>query len=377
MSEETQIWEQIDRYFSGEMNPTERDVFEQAIASDKQLAEQIEASKIASEVVVGFEVLKLKAQMTRDLAKPNNNFGKYGLGLLALITVSGVAYFGLNVPTSKTMSNQSEITSPMPQAVDARPADVATSEEPTTSHVSSQQTKDLKVVVKKEDANQKVAEKLGIDALNSKEVVVLPKSNEEPIKHKVSTEDKKEVSSQAVKKIDVCEGITIEMDLYTSASCKGGHTGAIHVKMQTLKGGQAPYTFSTDAEHYTDASALVDLEAGSYRLFVKDANACSLQYPNTVVVNEIACAEPAKEFTYNPAYDPAWVIPYNTHKNAKSVKIFDKSGREVFTATVHNGAPNDWNGDSNTGLNVGMGNHPYIIEYTDGTIDKGTIMIVR
>jgi len=378
MSEETQIWEQIDRYLSGEMNPTDRDVFEQAIASDKQLAEQIEASKIASEVVVGFEVLKLKAQMTKDLAKPKNNLGKYGLGLLALITVSGVAYFGLNSPGSKPRSATSEAVSSGPAQVGTLAAtDEGTSNTPVASAVNSPKTKEGTALVTKELANQKTVEEPRKEVSAAKEAVVIQKSIEEPAKHKVSTEDKKEVSNQTLKKVDVCEGLSIQMDLYTSASCKGGHTGAIHVKMQTLKGGQAPYTFSTDAEHYTDASALVDLEAGSYKLFVKDANACSLQYPNAVLVKEISCAEPAKEFTYNPAYDPAWVIPYNTQKNAKSVKIFDKSGREVFTATVHNGTPNDWNGDSNTGLNVGMGNHPYIIEYMDGTIDKGTIMIVR
>src|SRR6478609_7181998 len=143
MSEETQIWEQIDRYLSGEMNPTERDVFEQAIASDKQLAEQIEASKIASEIVVGFEVLKLKAQMTKDLAKPKNNFGKYGIGLLVLIAVSGVAYFGLNSPASKPRSASSTSVSSGPAEVGTLAAtDQGTSNVPVATPANSPKTKE-------------------------------------------------------------------------------------------------------------------------------------------------------------------------------------------------------------------------------------------
>lgn len=377
MSEETQIWEQIDRYLTGEMNQTERDVFENAIASDEQLAEQVEASKLVSEVVIGYEVLKLKTQMTKDLSKPKNNLGKYGLGLLAILAVTGVAYFGLRAPTSKPRSASSEITSPVAHTVDVKPAEVKTPETSAVAVLSPKEAKDSNLLTKKENTNQKVAEKPQKEITEHKEVVVSQKSAEEPNKHKASKEETKEIPSQPLKKIDVCEGLSIQMDLYTSASCKGAHTGAIHVKTQTVKGGQAPYAFSTDAEHFADASSLVGLEAGTYTVFVKDANACKLQYPNTVVVKEIACAEPMKEFTYNPGYDPAWVIPYDTHKNAKSIKIFDKSGREVFSAMVNNGIPSDWNGESNTGLNIGMGSHPYMIAYTDGTIEKGTIMIVR
>ena len=102
----------------------------------------------------------------------------------------------------------------------------------------------------------------------------------------------------------------------------------------------------------------------------------SIPSKNTQVI-DVGKKSATNEFTFNTTYDPSWSIPYDENKKAKSVSIMDKTGRAVYEISVVGIQPTEWNGESNTGLSIGIGYHLYLIEYTDGSVDKGAITILR
>ena len=95
-----------------------------------------------------------------------------------------------------------------------------------------------------------------------------------------------------------------------------------------------------------------------------------------VIVGEKKCAV-RKEYVFNPEYDSSWPIPYDNEKQTSSFKILEKSGKVFFQTSVSASHPTEWKGESNTGLILGMGLYFFTIEYVDGSVDEGSIVVTR
>ncbi len=90
-----------------------------------------------------------------------------------------------------------------------------------------------------------------------------------------------------------------------------------------------------------------------------------------------ANTEKNKEYVFNPDYDQSWTIPYNQQKEPKLFKILDKAGKLFFQIPVAGFHPSDWKGESNNGSSLGMGLYFFNIEYADGTLEEGSILVTR
>jgi gliding motility-associated-like protein len=66
-----------------------------------------------------------------------------------------------------------------------------------------------------------------------------------------------------------------------SASCDGANDAIIVI--DSLKGGQGPFSFSLNDQFYTDQNAFLFLEPAMYQVLVKDVNGCA--YDTTITVN--------------------------------------------------------------------------------------------
>jgi hypothetical protein len=313
MTEETKILEQIDRYLEGSMGEAESAFFEIQLASDVDLASLLEASQLTEEVVVGYEVLKLKEQMAKDLAKPTSNVRNYLIGAVLLACVGMGAYF--------SQSDKKKIgTIHSDEKVDFVGKTVATSSEQKPSKVEGKHALIIPLSKTKSVEGEPTYFTVG-QVRNSKEDLKCQES-------------KKEVENKDVQQ-KLAHNLTTE----------------------PLKEDHSPSYFSSkkEEEKMTDSKNINE------------------------TVNDVQekTINSSKEFSYNPAYDPAWNIPYDTNKKPKSIKILDKSGREVFQSNVLDFSPAEWNGESNTGLAIGVGYHLYFIEYADGTVDKGSLTILR
>ncbi|HTF82813.1 MAG TPA: hypothetical protein VL947_13850 [Cytophagales bacterium] len=368
--ENNEIWEQIDRYLNHNMDVVERQDFEAAMAQDDYLAAQVEASQIAVEVVVGHEVLKLKSQMQKDLAAPKYK-KLYIAGILLISSTIGL-YLAMEVP--------SILKTDAPKvSTQQRDGNIRIQE--TSPDTETQKN----MIVSKPE--KKTQGTIGVDTIQLDSLIQTKKVNPtspsvlhkaDSIKTIITSSTPKEVPTlpHTIEEKSLCADITIAVETSTVPSCDNRPTGEIHVKKETIKGGTAPYLFSLNARNNFGSEDFTHLKPGVYHLYIKDANNCVSKYGQTLMVEETVC-QSKKEFTYNLNYDPAWVIPYDHDKEPKSIKILDKSGRDVYISPVYNGTPTEWMGQSNTGQEVGIGLHIYIIEYTNGGMSQGTIMIVK
>jgi len=360
MTEETNILEQIDRYLEGSMDMEESAIFEVRLAADNELASLLEASQLTEQVVIGHEALKIKEQMAKDLAKPKSNVRNYLIGAVLFACIGTGAYFSQNdrkeesasLPNEMVKSTEKTVNVVLPETVPSK------GEKKQTTSISPKKVKTISAVGE--------PTYFALDeATNPKVDAVLE-----------TTDEKNKGVSIAIPKTDPCEGVKIEFDYYTTPSCKGESVGEIHVKSETIKGGISPYKFSVNKDANSESGNFSNLSAGTYQLTVKDANECVTLHSKNALVLEKTCTS-TKEFSYNPTYDATWSIPYDTNKKPKSIKILDKNGREVFQSNVLDFSPAEWNGESNTGLAIGVGYHLYFIEYADGSIDKGSLTILR
>lgn len=381
MTDDLQIWEQIDRYLSGTMTAKEQEFFKANMASDEQLAEMVEASQIANEVVVGHEVLKLKDQMSKDLQKPKTSGASFGVAILLLTSiVAGGAYFISTLQRPEEAARQSVLV--QQQSLPSKDSS-ARQEAPRESNIQALKQEPAApsvkgtTVAKNDVKTDKVVEKpthgpTVVEATPDKQVASAPQTSIQG--KKVEATPSK--PNPTVEKTDACSG-AIVLSLQTSPSCIGESTGSIHINNQTVTGGKAPYRFAIHADGDFSSGDITGLASGSYTLYIKDANACAYTYKHTATVAQIACRDAKKEFTYHLAHDPAWKIPYHADKTARSITITNKAGQDVYHSQVYNGSPEEWNGESNTGLQVSLGYHVYTIVYNDNTVDQGSIIIVK
>lgn len=365
MTDETKIWKQIEDYFSGEMDEKEMAAFEKAISVDSDLADRVEAYRLTENVVVVHEALKLKAQMNNDLKDSKSKYGRFWL----------FAVLGLGIGLGGYFLNTSSPDSPKEEMVSKpkiEPASERIAAENATKKVEEKQFKkqeknisqDLRPKSEIEEAPTLQANKYADQNGESKLNVVIPTKEDE-------------IGSEVPQAQDLCQGLKIDLDFYVLPSCKNQSTGEVHVRPKTIKGGIAPYSFAIYPNKDFHPSFIKEMQAGGYQLNVKDGNGCVVTIPKSVVVPSVNCQDALKEFTYSPMHDAAWTIPYDANKTAKNIKILNKVGLDIFRSEVISGNPSEWNGESNTGMLIETGYYLYFIEYTDGTLDKGAISILR
>jgi hypothetical protein len=362
MKENNDILEIIERYTKDKMSVDEKVAFEKELVSDEFLREQFQFSQIVDQMIIGNEAWKLKEQMTRDLYKPKSGIWSY-LAISFFVVVSSVSLF--------VVFNKRE---------DKKPIAISKIVVPKTFKQAEIKKTETAIVTKTKKVKE-VRRNTSISSA-SPELKVASVQNLEPQKISVQSEVQsaspvntvKELSQTVVAKVDPCVGLLGDVEFYTLASCKGQETGEIHLKAESIKGGKSPFSFKIgerSAEKYFDR-----LASGQYTLFIQDANNCLVENAKKVVVSEKKCVV-KKEYVFNPEYDSSWPIPYDSDKQATSIKIHEKSGKAFYQSSVSASQPAEWRGESNTGLVLGMGLYFFTIEYADGSLDEGSIVISR
>ncbi|MBN1416915.1 MAG: hypothetical protein JW973_17595 [Bacteroidales bacterium] len=168
-----------------------------------------------------------------------------------------------------------------------------------------------------------------------------------------------------------CERVKITCDFITESTCADGSQGMVVFLTQTLKGGNAPYEFSiTGGTDFVSQALFSNLQSGSYRLVVRDANRC-FTIIGTAVVDAIEC-----DFRFAPALGEVWEIPFMDDKNGK-LFIFSKDGKMLYSANVGPSYDPVWNGNSLNGDPLPLGVYIFRIEFRDGRRYNGTVTIIK
>ncbi|GAL84853.1 hypothetical protein CHU_0781 [Sporocytophaga myxococcoides] len=367
MSSDSGIIEKIELYTKGKLSQEERVLFEDELASDEQLRKSLELSLLADELVIAQETLKLKEQMRKDLYlyKSRPNWNIYALALLIGLAGGIYIYYNLSSepdgPVNVPSKHEQVVTSEKAQESETIPlskSDKITKEK-LTIHSDKQSVRS------KGEAPSEFPEK--------DELVMIPQPGL-TLKDSVTSGEEKKINTSVVTLADPCEDLKGDVRFAVTASCKGKETGRVQLYPQTVKGGKPPYTFILNDKQ--SLSHFDELSSGTYSLKIKDSRNCIVENTNKVVITEQICRT-SRAYVFNPEYDRAWSVPYDRDKDPVNLVFIEKSGKVYYQSRVQNFHPEEWSGESNMGLSLGIGLYFFTIEYSDGSVDEGTVTITK
>ncbi|MFN6945514.1 MAG: hypothetical protein ACK4ND_11240 [Cytophagaceae bacterium] len=372
--------EQIDKYLAGELNPEERIALEKKIDNDSDFALEVEAQRIANEMILGQELLMLKDQMKTDL-KPKTGFNFYYLAIFLMIaSLAGALYL-----SSGTVKHEAEEPAKEQKPLPAKEKSEAVPDEPLKKEVNSGITtianntkKENKIT--KDNPERKVfilpdttqnIEQISTsepkDTLKKQNLTVDPLSQNTPDK----PSDIHQVEKEAI--ID-CSGITITAEVKAGPTCPDDQKGRIEIVKESIKGSKGPYLFRlNDSGNFTKETEFFYLNQGTYTLYIKDGNDCIKILAKAVEVETKECGRNLN-FTFSPTTEYAWPIPVPEGKSA-TIKIVSKTGMVVYQALADNAA--EWTGLDLNGNEVSSGYYIFVLEYPDGKVEQGSITILR
>jgi len=365
MSSGSEIIEKVELYSRGKMSYEERASFEEELASNEQLQKSLELSMLADELVIAQEALKLKEQMRKDLYKSKLNWNSYALALLIALGGSICGYYYLSSKDSSPsthVSSRHDLSANEKQSYETEVAPLLKSDK--KADKTDKRPEKQTVISQDLQASESFAD-------NKPQVLSQPGLG---LKDSIFNEEQKRNNSPVLVPVDPCIDLKGEVKFTVTASCKGKETGEVRVYPETVKGGKQPYTFMLNEEQ--SLSHFDRLSSGTYKLKIKDARNCIVESTYNVVVPEQICRTP-KAYIFNPEYDRAWAVPYDRDKDPVSFVLIDKSGKVYYQSKVQSYQPAEWSGESNMGLDLGIGLYFFTIEYSDGSIDDGTVTVTR
>jgi hypothetical protein len=368
MNREFEIYEYIDRYLQGELSEIELQQFKEKLQSDQEFKSIVEAQELAHEVLVYNELSKLKARMRDDLKQTKNGFGNWG----KVLVISAVAITGSLL--TYTYLHKTE---------------------------SSSEKKTVQQEIKSQDTQQPENQEIKNESLDQKHSIRVPESNtaapvvkdssENDIKenHPVEnpTEKKGPVSNSSDKEPTFAYPLK-EPEISTKVNCdvvhmfaevrvdygfKGQEEATIIIDPHSVKGGSGPYVYALDNSDFQIESRFTGIKDGKYQLKIKDHNNCISTLKKEVVVKI-----PVKEIdeAFVPSQGETWKFPIKENANAE-ITIVSKAGTVVYSASIMNGHPAEWDGRSNAGVELETGNYYFVIKYSAIDLVKGHISIVR
>lgn len=377
MNSELELLEKIELYNRGKLGVEEKSAFETQIHSDPQLQKRVEASLIVEEMIICYEASKLKEQMRKDMSSNKVRWKTYFAAALVLLSAGSFLYLLQSVKKNESFEPQPAYPSNKVRVIPQKIERASEEIDEKKSSFPSQESGSNILKRKSEQAiisgNRTVPQTIVDERLP---LVPISIDNITGFQDRGS-QSEKTIGSTIAKTTEAyspCENLIGDVDFRTVPSCINGETGELHIDPKSTKGGTPPYVF--EIGNKSSSANFYHLGPGTYRLTITDANGCKLEGSQTVSIESKNC-KLNKEYTFNPDFDASWLIPYDIARQPKTFKIVDKGGKLFYQAPVEGFQPAEWKGESNTGLSLGLGLYFFSIEYLDGTIEEGSIVLTR
>lgn len=260
MNPKYNIQDWIDRYLNDEMNESEKQAFEAQLSVDHDLASALEAQKVVNKIVIGQELIKLKAQMASDLSSGNYSRGIQGKTWRYLFMGAGVVIIA--VILYFLIKDRSEINK---------------------TGIVEEETTLIKTI---ESSQQASVDSALQDSKEEKDNSLIKQKNIQTIqnqKHQKAYQNKKYKDSY-------CTDSVISFSCQARGTCIQKNDGAIEIDVNTIKSANAPFLFSVNSKNdFHKEPIIADLKSGTYTLYVKDSKQCLHELGVKVEVPIIDC----------------------------------------------------------------------------------------
>lgn len=363
-AEEFNYHQSIEEYLLGMMTSAERSSFEKEMAGNPELQKEVNAHRLATDIVIERRLLDVKATLKTIDQKASFNAWKWILGGgLGLAVMAGYLFLSTQASEPVVAVSQHEVT------LEQKAPDIQQEKE-----IISEST-DGKIAAPKA--------KVIVHTTTSTEVATenIPSSESLPLEKNplqevlvAKAEEPKEINKQEDNStkpvpvpLDPCKWVTLSADISVTPTCQGKSEGMVRVAH--IKGGTLPYkTTLLDEKNQEVANA--SLSKGVYAIVITDAKGCSQRFER-VGINSKACSE---NIVFNPTLGETWEIPFSEQDGV--LKIYDNAGTLYFWKEIQGFEKEQWSGRASNG-DQKQGYFLYEIQYKDGSSAQGSITLVK
>lgn len=371
MSIDNSTYDRIDDYLSGKMSDDVLTRFEGDMASDINLANEVNAMRFANESLLDYKIASIYNLMEarnpylKDSGQTNFGNSKTLKWVGGALIATGLIVGGHYISKDKEIdSNPTEILS-KDKNVFVEPAQngLIGDSSDNTNLIGSQSSQ------KSGSNNYAKLDEVEVDEEKINEI-----RHNEVVLAKGDSINVEKPDSVIVLPIDLCDGINIKAEPLPVKTCIGRSEGEIFIPRTKINGGTFPYEFSlNDRDHYSNKNSFSNLDIGEYRVFVRDANGCQ-SVPSLVTIEGKRCDELEVE-SFNPTI-ALWEFPVDDFEYCQ-IEVVNVSGRMVYKIRMDGDEAPRWDGKSLSGSDLASDIYVYQIKYDDGRLEKGYINLVR
>lgn len=371
MNPKYNIYEEIDRYLSHQLSEEELLDFQARLLQDEVLQETLEAQKIAHEIIIDHELMKLKDRIQKDL-QPNDSGSSFQWSKIILLTAvlgSGAMY------TYFQWDSKTQVTTPVKSISTPTPIDQNKTEHIQKGIRVEKQNHTLSQSMPTEDKNSVVFH----NESNTLTEIINPHIEQHS---NIIGEDKKdhililergdpEKTTVKTPVILSCDKTTISAEVVVNYGLDGFDEAQIVVKKSSLKGGTPPYTFALDESSFGKEDLFDGIKEGIHLVSIKDQNNCLFK-------KEVIIKTPQKviDDAFAPSYGERWKFPLQQETEA-TITIFNKAGLTVYKNNIKGGYPDEWDGRDQNGNELDLGNYYFILTFKSNKMTKGNISILK
>ncbi len=372
MNPKYDIYEEIDRYLNEELSEAELDAFNKKLSADAEFKSIVDAQKLANEIIIDQEMIKLKARMTKEMNADNTGSGPWGkLLILSAVVVTSAALYTYSQYSSTEAETIKEITvaAPTKQQVVVEENQNSTSLTPVVQNNKNNSVEANKVeptITKVPDETTPVVEP-------PKDIAVDKETPHVPVQIPAKEEVKQAaMAAEQLAKVN-CATVHITAQVHVDYGFDNDGEATIVIDQLSVKGGKAPYSYSIDKSAFDNDTRIAGIKDGTYHVRIKDGNNCVSEVKKEVVVKT-----PVKEIdeAFAPAHGERWKFPLKANADA-TITIYNKVGATVYTSQVAAGSSEEWDGRTNAGVELESGNYYFAIQYSAREVVKGHISIVK
>lgn len=388
LSEET--YGLIDQYLRGDLSGAELQSFEQEMAANADLANEIQLQKSINDTIVMGHMGQLLEKVDVDFDSHYDKTGKssttkkYLLGGLGLLSIAVIGYVYLNntsnsalqkiTPTivSETKDKSTEVVV-MPDSIPSQ------LDKPIQRNkISTPQGNKEEVVETKELASLEVLSEGTMPTItsSSKEDInsVSTNDNKESVSVKSTTTPKKE--SQKEGKEEVICPETKQTITYTSKNPSLDKDNGQLTISGSFKGlGENVRYRITDNEYFINGKAFYDLLPGEYQIEAQDERSCNVISDRIISLKKSGCSS-NENAIFSMAYGQEWTMAIDDSRDA-SLVVKNASGQVVFEQDLFGEREVSWNGYSESGTEVTKGLYYYQLTYSDKEECIGVITLAK
>lgn len=366
-------FEKIDEYLSGKLSGQELAEFKDMMEKHESLAEEVRLQQLANEAIVELNLADLRKDLKRISLKERtlSRYKIFGSIAAAVILISGITYFMLSNKTdefeakSENFANPASVESPLP--LNTKLAEKpGTAPHPLTSEIANQEKSNIGQIAEIMLATS--------DSHKLTDSVIRP-SETISYSNNVATEPKAEKIKETnigQSSVIPCKADVIDAFIHIEPACKDQKgSGKITIDLASVKGGKPGYQFSLNGgTDYQAFPVFEDLASGPAQLLIKDAQGCISR--KHLTIPEKNCF---KEVIIYPLKGETWTAPVISKENV--ITISDLQGQVQFEYNYSDSDNFTWDGKTNDGQDLPMGQYYYTIKGDKGNIINGYISIPR